>query len=147
MKVLVTGAAGFIGMHLSQRLLARGDQVVGLDNLNDYYDPSSSWRAWPTCATSRRSSSPSLTWPTARHGALFVRQRSRPVVHLAAQAGVRYSLQNPHAYAESNLIGFRTSSKDAATTRCSTWCIASAPASMAVGAMPFSGAPGASITR
>jgi UDP-glucuronate 4-epimerase len=107
MKVLVTGAAGFIGMHVSEVLLARGDEVVGLDNLNDYYDP-----------TLKEARLARLT-PHAgfrfvrmdvadREGMerLFAEERFDRVVHLAAQAGVRYSLENPHAYVDSNLVGF-----------------------------------------
>ncbi len=107
MNVLVTGAAGFIGMHVSQVLLARGDSVVGLDNLNDYYDPQI-----------KRDRLARLTSSDAFHFAhvdiadradmerLFASQKFDKVVHLAAQAGVRYSLTNPHAYVQSNLVGF-----------------------------------------
>jgi len=106
-KVLITGAAGFIGMHVSERLLARGDEVVGVDNLNDYYDVN-----LKKARLARLSPSPAF-----RHvdidiadrpgmAALFEREKPDGVVNLAAQAGVRYSLQNPHAYADTNLIGF-----------------------------------------
>ena len=106
MRVLVTGAAGFIGYHVAERLLARGDEVVGLDNLNPYYDP--------TLKQAR------LSRLEAQEGFRFERidLADRPameasfangayqrVVHLAAQAGVRYSVENPHAYADSNLTG------------------------------------------
>ncbi|MDO6386076.1 NAD-dependent epimerase [Uliginosibacterium sp. 31-12] len=107
MKVLVTGAAGFIGMHTSLELLKRGDEVVGIDNLNDYYDPQL-----------KHDRLAQLTpWPNFRFirldiadrealAKLFADEKFERVVHLAAQAGVRYSLQNPHAYADSNLVGF-----------------------------------------
>ena len=107
MKILVTGAAGFIGMTTALRLLARGDEVVGLDNLNDYYDV--------TLKESR------LARLTSHAGFRFVKldvadrfgieklfavEKFDSVIHLAAQAGVRYSLQNPHAYIDSNIVGF-----------------------------------------
>ena len=107
MKVLVTGAAGFIGMHVSQILLARGDQVVGLDNLNDYYDP-----RLKHDRLARLSGQPGFEFVQMdvadRQGIadLFAKHRFDRVVHLAAQAGVRYSLVNPHAYIESNIVGF-----------------------------------------
>ena len=107
MKILVTGAAGFIGMTTALRLLERGDEVVGLDNLNDYYD-----------VQLKRDRLARLQ----AHGqfrfvqidvadrpvmeALFAAERFERVIHLAAQAGVRYSLQNPHAYVDSNVVGF-----------------------------------------
>ncbi len=108
MKVLVTGAAGFIGMPLSLRLLARGDEVVGLDNLNDYYDVTLK-RGPPRAAAGpatgfASSSSISPTAPAWRR--CSASERFDRVIHLAAQAGVRYSLQNPHAYVDSNLVGF-----------------------------------------
>jgi UDP-glucuronate 4-epimerase len=107
MKVLVTGAAGFIGMHASLRLLERGDSVVGIDNLNDYYDPT-----LKAARLERLTANPSFTFTKAdvadRHcmERIFSDHRPQRVVHLAAQAGVRYSLTNPHAYIDSNLQGF-----------------------------------------
>jgi len=107
MKVLVTGAAGFIGMHTSARLLARGDEVVGIDNLNDYYDPKlkQDRLAQLTPHANFRFEKVDIA-DRAVVSALFERHRFDRVVHLAAQAGVRYSLQNPHAYVDSNLAGF-----------------------------------------
>jgi UDP-glucuronate 4-epimerase len=107
MKVLVTGAAGFIGMHTCERLLSRGDEVIGVDNLNDYYDPALK-RARVARLTPRagfRFQRLDIADRDALSG-LFAGQRFERVVHLAAQAGVRYSLQNPHAYVDSNLAGF-----------------------------------------
>ncbi len=107
MKVLVTGAAGFIGMHTCLRLAARGDQVVGIDNLNDYYDPRlkegrlSQLRADPNFRFERID----IVDEAALRDAL-ARSGATRVVHLAAQAGVRYSLRTPQAYVASNLVGF-----------------------------------------
>ncbi len=107
MKILVTGAAGFIGFHLSRRLLARGDEVVGLDNLNDYYDPS-----LKEARLAQLLPHPGFRFVKIDMAdreaipALFERERPQRVVNLAAQAGVRYSLTNPHAYVDSNLVGF-----------------------------------------
>jgi UDP-glucuronate 4-epimerase len=107
MKVLVTGAAGFIGFHVSQYLCKRGDEVVGIDNLNDYYEvslkearlgqlePLSNFRFIKLDISDRE-----------RMANLFETESFDRVVHLAAQAGVRYSIENPHAYADSNLVGF-----------------------------------------
>ncbi|GAB4365105.1 MAG: NAD-dependent epimerase [Elainellaceae cyanobacterium] len=106
-KILVTGAAGFIGFHLSQRLLSRGDQVVGLDNLNDYYDvrlkidrlnqlqQQPHFRFYPYDLADR-----------ADITCLFAEHSFDKVVNLAAQAGVRHSLTHPHTYINSNLVGF-----------------------------------------
>jgi UDP-glucuronate 4-epimerase len=107
LRVLVTGSAGFIGFHVARRLLERGDEVVGLDNLNAYYDP-----ALKNARLERLKA-----FPAYRHFALdladregmtamFAETRPEGVVNLAAQAGVRYSLENPHAYADSNVVGF-----------------------------------------
>ncbi len=107
MKILVTGAAGFIGMHASQRLLARGDEVVGLDNLNDYYDPT-----LKEARLARLTPHPAFRFvkmdvaDRAGMDRLFAEEKFDRVIHLAAQAGVRYSLQNPQAYIDSNVVGF-----------------------------------------
>ncbi|MES2089077.1 MAG: NAD-dependent epimerase [Pseudomonadota bacterium] len=110
MKVLVTGAAGFIGMHTAIALLKRGDEVVGIDNLNDYYSPQLKQDRLAHIAQQLpgapfRFEALDLA-DNPGMAALFERERFDRVVHLAAQAGVRYSLQNPHAYAQSNLVGF-----------------------------------------
>jgi len=107
MKILLTGAAGFIGMTTSLRLLARGDEVVGLDNLNDYYDVTLKQRRLDRLAPSANFRFVKMD-VADRPGIaqLFAEGRFDRVIHLAAQAGVRYSLQNPHAYVDSNLEGF-----------------------------------------
>jgi len=107
MKLLLTGAAGFIGFHVAQILLARGDEVVGLDNLNDYYD-----------VTLKQARLAILQkFPNFRFvkldvadrpgiAELFAKEKFQRTIHLAAQAGVRYSIQNPLAYIDSNVVGF-----------------------------------------
>ncbi|MFT4174885.1 MAG: NAD-dependent epimerase [Rhodocyclaceae bacterium] len=107
MKILVTGAAGFIGMHTALVLLGRGDDVVGIDNLNDYYDPQLKRDRLARLQTHERFRFEEIdVADRAAMERLFADEKFDRVVHLAAQAGVRYSLVNPHAYAESNLIGF-----------------------------------------
>jgi len=107
MKVLVTGAAGFIGMHVAQRLLARGDEVLGIDNLSPYYDPQLKRdRLAELRPHSRFRFMEMDIADRAGMQALFSNEQLHGVVHLAAQAGVRYSLQNPHAYVDANLVGF-----------------------------------------
>ena len=107
MRILVTGAAGFIGSKLSERLLARGDEVLGYDNLNDYYDP-----RLKEARLARLMPLPGFSFlrasleDRAALDAAFVDFKPQRVVNLAAQAGVRYSLENPHAYVESNIVGF-----------------------------------------
>ena len=108
MAVLVTGAAGFIGSHVSHVLLDRGEEVVGLDDLNDYYDPK-----LKEARLARLAPKPGFSFVKLdvadRAGVeeLFARRRFDRVVHLAAQAGVRYSITNPHAYVHSNIVGFQ----------------------------------------
>ncbi len=107
MKILLTGAAGFIGMTTSLRLLARGDQVVGLDNLNDYYDVTLKQRRLDRLTPSANFQFVKMdVADRAGVAELFANGKFDRVIHLAAQAGVRYSLQNPHAYIDSNLEGF-----------------------------------------
>ena len=107
MKLLLTGAAGFIGFHTSQILLARGDEVVGLDNLNDYYDPT-----LKQARLAMLQKFPNFRFVKMdvadREGTakLFAQEKFQRVIHLAAQAGVRYSIQNPLAYIDSNVVGF-----------------------------------------
>ncbi|MDR1191313.1 MAG: NAD-dependent epimerase [Verrucomicrobiales bacterium] len=107
MKYLVTGSAGFIGSHVAKRLLDAGHAVVGLDNLNDYYDPALKHDrlAWLTPAAGFRFEKMDLA-DAAAVSSLCAREKFQRVIHLAAQAGVRYSLHNPRAYADSNLLGF-----------------------------------------
>jgi UDP-glucuronate 4-epimerase len=107
MKVLVTGSAGFIGAALTLRLLERGDEVVGLDNLNDYYDVNlklarlNRFQGYANFSEARIPLEDRKAVAT-----VFAKTQPQRVVHLAAQAGVRYSLENPHAYIDSNVVGF-----------------------------------------
>ena len=107
MKILVTGAAGFIGFHTAKQLLERGDTVVGLDNFNDYYDVKlkesraavlDNYDAF-TMARIDLADRPAME-------ALFAKEKFDKVINLAAQAGVRYSIENPHSYIDSNIVGF-----------------------------------------
>ncbi len=106
MKILVTGAAGFIGFHTSKLLLERGDEVIGLDNLNDYYDVSlkDARLAILESMSGFRFAKIDLADRPAME-ALFAENRIDRVIHLAAQAGVRYSIENPHSYVDSNVVG------------------------------------------
>ena len=107
MRVLVTGAAGFIGFHVAARLLARGDAVIGLDNLNAYYDVGLKHARLARLSREAGFSFQKLDLADrAGMADLFRRHRPERVIHLAAQAGVRHSLTDPHAYVESNLVGF-----------------------------------------
>ncbi|SDN33846.1 NAD-dependent epimerase [Afipia sp. GAS231] len=105
--ILVTGAAGFIGFHVARRLLAEGCTVVGLDNLNDYYDPElKTARLDVLRGEPRFSFERTDLADRAAMARLFAKHRFGRVVHLAAQAGVRYSIDHPHAYVDANLEGF-----------------------------------------
>ncbi|OGT69195.1 MAG: hypothetical protein A3J38_08155 [Gammaproteobacteria bacterium RIFCSPHIGHO2_12_FULL_45_9] len=108
MNILVTGAAGFIGATLTKRLLARGDRVVGVDNLNAYYDPALKKARWAHAIAAHPDTPLHLCDIVDRTAMadLFATESFDRVVHLAAQAGVRYSLENPAAYIDSNLVGF-----------------------------------------
>jgi UDP-glucuronate 4-epimerase len=122
MKILVTGTAGFIGFHLAQRLLARGDEVVGLDSINDYYDLRVKYGRLAHMGIAKEQIKPGLCAQGDRHGhyrfvqmqledrhglkRLFAEEKFDKVCNLAAQAGVRYSLENPYAYIDANIVGF-----------------------------------------
>jgi UDP-glucuronate 4-epimerase len=122
MKILITGTAGFIGFHLAQRMLDRGDEVVGLDNINDYYDVNLKFARLTATGIQRDEVSPgkpvqSIKYPRYRFvqmeledrdgiGRLLADEKFDAVCNLAAQAGVRYSITNPYAYIDSNINGF-----------------------------------------
>jgi len=122
MKILVTGTAGFIGFHLAKKLLERGDEVVGIDNINDYYDVNLKFGRLKELGINKADvkeniSALSSTYPKHKFikmdladkeamELLFKTEQFDAVVNLAAQAGVRYSLENPHAYIQSNVVGF-----------------------------------------
>lgn len=107
MKILLTGCAGFIGMHVAQILLSRGDTVVGIDNLNDYYDP-----RLKQARLAQLKSQKNFIFVQGDIAdrvtveELFAREKPQRVINLAAQPGVQYSLKNPHAYIQANLVGF-----------------------------------------
>ena len=109
MKFLVTGAAGFIGFHTSQRLLEAGHEVVGIDNMNDYYDVNLKQSRLDLLQSPLFSFHKIDLADREGMAELFVSEKFDRVIHLAAQAGVRYSLENPHAYADANLIGYLNS--------------------------------------
>jgi len=107
LKILVTGAAGFIGFHTSKQLLDRGDTVVGLDNFNDYYDVAlKEGRAEMLAAYDNFKMARIDLADRSAMEALFAEEKFDKVVNLAAQAGVRYSIENPHSYIDSNIVGF-----------------------------------------
>jgi len=122
MKILVTGAAGFIGFHLTKALVDRGDVVVGVDNMNDYYDPILKAARLKEMGIETSELNDEQNYQSATHSnysftkielskqeevsALFVKEGFDKVMHLAAQAGVRYSLENPQAYVNSNIVAF-----------------------------------------
>jgi UDP-glucuronate 4-epimerase len=122
MKILITGTAGFIGFHLAKRLLERGDTVVGIDNINDYYDTNLKYARLAETGISKEAENwhtkiQSTKYPNysfvrmkledrEQLNALFETEKFDKVCNLAAQAGVRYSLKNPHAYISSNIVGF-----------------------------------------
>lgn len=107
MRILLTGTAGFIGMHTALRLLERGDEVVGVDSLNDYYDVNLKLARLARLTLHRNFSFRKLSVEDrSAMASLFAEIKPHRVIHLAAQAGVRYSLENPHAYIDANLQGF-----------------------------------------
>ncbi len=122
MKILVTGTAGFIGYHLAKKLLERGDEVIGIDNINDYYDVNLKYGRLKELGIDQEAiedNKPTISTIFPKHkfvkldladkeaiNSLFELEQFDAVCHLAAQAGVRYSLENPHAYIQSNIVGF-----------------------------------------
>lgn len=142
--VLVTGSAGFIGFHTARRLLARGETVIGVDNLNDYYDP-----ALKQARLDQLLSDPAYVHHhldlANREGmaALFVAHAPRRIIHLGAQAGIRYSVENPESYVDSNVVGFLTVLEGARSVQAEHLVFASTSSVFgANGALPFSVAQG-----
>jgi len=138
--VLVTGSAGFIGFHTARRLLARGETVIGVDNMNAYYDP-----ALKQARLDRLTSEPGYRHHALdladREGmaALFAADAPRRIVHLGAQAGVRYSLENPGSYIDSNVVGFLTVLEGARAVKADHLVFASTSSAFgANGTLPFS---------
>jgi UDP-glucuronate 4-epimerase len=138
--VLVTGSAGFIGFHTALRLLARGETVIGVDNLNAYYDP-----ALKQARLDRLLAHPAYVHHTLdladREGmaAMFAEHAPRRIVHLGAQAGIRYSVENPETYVDSNVVGFLTVLEGARATRAEHLVFASTSSVFgANAALPFS---------
>lgn len=138
--VLVTGSAGFIGFHTARRLLARGEAVIGVDNLNSYYDP-----ALKHARLERLQAEPGYVHHTLdladRDGmrVLFADHSPRRIVHLGAQAGVRYSLEHPESYVDSNVVGFLTVLEGARAVQAEHLVFASTSSAFgANGALPFS---------
>ncbi len=114
MTIIVTGAAGFIGHALTRALMQRGEHVVGIDNLNPYYDPALKYARLADLATINAGRFDFLELDFADHEALesaLSPYHLTRIVHLGAQAGVRYSIDNPRAYVQSNLVGISTCSK------------------------------------
>ncbi|HYC73563.1 NAD-dependent epimerase/dehydratase family protein [Brevundimonas sp.] len=143
--VLVTGSAGFIGFHTARRLLARGETVIGVDNLNAYYDP-----ALKHARLERLQAEPGYVHHTldladrAGMTALFGEHSPRRIVHLGAQAGVRYSLEHPESYVDSNVVGFLTILEGARAVGAEHLVFASTSSAFgANGALPFSVRQGA----
>jgi UDP-glucuronate 4-epimerase len=122
MKILVTGTAGFIGFHLAKKLLERGDEVIGLDNINDYYDVNLKYARLNELGINQEEIKENKLINSSKYPShkfikanledsqtidkLFEEEKFDAVCNLAAQAGVRYSLENPHAYIQSNVVGF-----------------------------------------
>ena len=139
-KLLVTGVAGFIGFHTARFLLARGDHVVGVDNMNDYYDPAIKHArlALLSKLPGFRFIQQDLADRTAMEK-LFATEKFQRVIHLAAQAGVRYSLTNPQAYIDANLVGFTNILEGCRQTKVEHLVYASSSSVYGLnGAMPFS---------
>ena len=122
MKILITGSAGFIGFHLAKKLIERGDEVIGLDNINDYYDENLKYARLNETGISRKAEKWGQPVKSSKYrnyqfirmnledkeqmNELFQKENFDLVINLAAQAGVRYSIENPDSYIQSNIVGF-----------------------------------------